>query len=56
MFGSETLDSATPSLKGESAEDSRYETVKGFCQFSTVGGVEDYDSRGEYDYYTFPLK
>ena len=32
-----------------------YERVKGFCQFSAVGGVEDYVSSGTYDYYTFPL-
>ena len=34
---------------------SPYERVKGFCQYGAVGGVEDYVSSGDHDYYTFPL-
>ena len=34
---------------------SPYERVKGFCQFGAFGGVGDYVSSGDHDYYTFPL-
>ena len=30
-------------------------TIKAFCQFSSGGGVEEYPSNSEYDYYVFPL-
>ncbi len=32
-----------------------YERVKGFCEFGSLGIVEDYVSSGDHDYYTFPL-
>ena len=35
---------------------SPYESVKGFCQYGAVGGVEEYVSGDDHDYYTFPLK
>lgn len=35
---------------------SRFDRVKAFCDFGAVGGVEDYVSNGDHDYYTFPLK
>ena len=38
------------------APSGRFERVKAFCQFGTVGGVEGYVSNGDHDYYTFPLK
>lgn len=34
---------------------SPFESVKGFCQFGAIGGVENYISSGGYDYYNFPL-
>jgi hypothetical protein len=33
----------------------RYDRVKGFCQFSAIGGVDSYISNGDHDYYKFPL-
>lgn len=32
-----------------------YETVKAFCEFGSVGGVESYIIQGEHDYFVFPL-
>jgi hypothetical protein len=30
-------------------------TVKSFCQFSSIGKIEAYETIGEYDYYNFPI-
>jgi len=31
------------------------ERSKGFCMYGAFGGVEDYISNGDHDYYTFPI-
>ncbi len=32
-----------------------YESVKGFCDFGAVGGVESYSVNGQHDYFEFPI-
>ena len=32
-----------------------YETLKGFCHFGAVGGVDSYRVEGEHDYFAFPV-
>ncbi len=32
-----------------------YESVKAFCDFASVGGVESYVVEGQHDYFVFPL-
>ena len=32
-----------------------YETVKGFCHFGAVGGVDGYRVEGQHDYFVFPI-